>query len=274
MNKTLPHFSSIDAAGQRRLTAGDLPRRAAIVLAAALLIPSILVAAGRADATYSGTLQATLTVAGFLDADRNPIAKPAGLTLENIITFFDDDFILIEGDATAVADAAIDVIAGDPSALVAGDRFDFNFSVSGTTVYPTGFSYAGAFGNIVILAENSSPDPVTISFDFEYDHALSTLVDNPDLESAYAIVSYEVSLESDVVFEQFIWIDSNDSHADAGTLSFEVTLSAGQSDVLFAAAGVTGDPFAEIPEPMSWMLGALGAASLVSAGRSRRSSVG
>jgi hypothetical protein len=237
------------------------------------VIPNILAARGRANTSYSGTLQATLTVAGFLDAQRNPIAKPEGLTLENIITIFDDSFVVIEGDATANADAGIDVVADDPSDLAAGDRFEFDFAVSGTTVYPTGFSFANTFGSTLIFAENGSPNPVTISFDFDYDYAASTSVDNPELEQAYVIVDYllTLDLDGDPVSELFAVIYSNESLADMGKESFEVTLLPGESSGITAGAGVTGDPFGEVPEPTSWALCALVAALLVGPGRRRRS---
>jgi hypothetical protein len=244
----------------------------------ALVSSNVLVTATRADTTYSGTLQASLTVSGFLDAEGNPIAKPAGLTLENIITFVDDEsFTFTEGDATADADAAIDVVAGDPFDLVAGNRFDFNVAVLGTTVFPTGFSYAAAFGNIVIHAGNFSPNPVTISFDYDYDYAASTSVDDSDLEFAYVIVNYGVWLEASSVFEMFAVvctedeICNNDSLADVGAGSFEVTLLPGQSEVITAIAAAAGDPFGAVPEPTSWLLGIIGAATLSGAARRRRS---
>jgi hypothetical protein len=275
MNRTLTHHLWSDAVRQRRSTAGRFSWRGAIIFAAALIIPNIFANAGRADTTYSGTLQATLTVAGFLDAERNSIAKPEGLILDNIITFFDDSFVVAEGDATANADAGIDVVADDPSDLAAGDRFEFDFAVSGTTVYPTGFSYASTFGSTLIFAENGSPDPVTILFDFDYDYAASTSVDNPELEQAYVIVDYLLSLDlnEDPISELFAVIYSNDSLEDMGTESFEVTLLPGDVFGITAGAGVTGDPFG-VPEPGSWAIGALAAAWLWEAGRRRRSSCG
>jgi hypothetical protein len=242
-----------------------LPRRATIIFAA-LVIPNILAGTGRADTAYSGTLEASLTVSGFLDAERNPIAKPAGLTLENIITFFDDSLVVIEGDATANADAVIDVIADDPSDLAAGDRFEFDFAVSGTTVYPTSFSYASAFGSTFILAENGSPDPVTILFDFDYDYAASTSVDNPDLEQAYVIVDYllALDLDEDPISELFAVIYSNESLADMGTESFEVTLLPGEASGITVGAGVTGDPFGPaVPEPSGLVLLTLAAPAMM-----------
>jgi hypothetical protein len=202
------------------------------------------------------------------------------LTLENIITFIDDEsFVFVEGDATANADAAIDVIANDPFELVAGDQFDFTAAVSGTTIYPTGFSYAAAFGNVVILAENLSPDPVTIFFDYDYDYAASTTVDDPALEFAYVLMEYGVQLEEDSILESFTEVCSNDicdndNLTDMGAGSFEVALLPGQSEVITAFAAVAGDPFPVIPEPASWMLGAIGAALLSGAARRRRSSDG
>ena len=71
---------------------------------AALVIPNLLAAAGRADTTYSATLQASLTVSGFLDAEHNPISKPAGLTLASETFFLPDSYT--EGDATADVDGA------------------------------------------------------------------------------------------------------------------------------------------------------------------------
>ena len=251
-----------------------------IVLAAALLIPNTLAATGRADATYSATLQASLTVSGFLDAERNPISKPEGLILSNINTFFDDSFVFIEGDATADADAAIDVIAGDPLNLVAGDRFEFHFAAFGTTIYPTGFSYATSSGIVQMVAENLSSAPVTIGLDFDYDYALSTSADDPELEFAYAFVEYDVGLdsdyseESDGPFDLDYFVYDNANQAGSEAESFELTLLPGQSDVITAIATVGGDPFGEVPEPTTWLLGAFGAAMLWGAGRRRRSSDG
>jgi hypothetical protein len=232
---------------------------------AALVVSNVLAAMARADTAYSGTLDATLTIAGFLDSEGNTISKPAGLTLENIVTFFDDSFVVIEGDANANADAGIDVIADDPSDLGAGDRFEFHLAVFGTTVYPTGFSYASTFGNTFILAENSSPDPVTISFDFDFDYAASTSVDDPELEQAYVIVDYQLYLDLDMgpVSKLFAVIYGNESLADMGTESFEVTLLPGESSGITAVAGVTGDPFGVVPEPTSWLLGVLGGVILL-----------
>jgi hypothetical protein len=214
-----------------------------------------------ADSSYTATLETSLTVSGFLDAERNPISKPAGLTIENIITFFDDSFVVVEGDATASADGGIDVVADDPFDLVAGDRFNFDAVVSGTTVFPTGFSYASAFGSALIVAENGSPDPVTISFDFDYEYAASTSVDDPELEQAYVILDYELFLDVDQgpVFELFVDAYNNESLANFGAGSFEVTLLPGEFSGITAVAGVTGDP-SGVPEPKSWQLSAIGAA--------------
>jgi hypothetical protein len=226
----------------------------------------MLAASARADSAYSATLKATLTVAGFMDAERNPIAKPEGLTLENIITFFDDSFVVVEGDATANADAGIDVVADDSSDLTAGDRFEFDFAVLGTTVYPTGFSYANTFGSALIFAENGSPDPVTILFDFDYDYRASTSVDNPELEQAYAVVDYLISLDlhQDPVFELFAVVYSNERLADMGTESFEVTLLPGEASGITVGAGVTGDPFGPaVPEPIGLVLLALAAPAMM-----------
>jgi hypothetical protein len=115
---------------------------------------------------------------------------------------------------------------------------------------------------------------VTILFDFDYDYAASTSVDNPELEQAYVIVDYLLSLDldEDPISELFAVIYSNESLADMGTESFEVTLLPGEFLGITAGAGVTGDPFGEVPEPTSWALGALGGAMLLGAGRRRRSS--
>jgi hypothetical protein len=234
-----------------------------------LTIPNFLAATARADATYSGTLDASLTVSGFLDADRNPISKPAGLMLASEAFFFPDSFA--EGEATASADGSLDVIAADPFDLGASDRFDFHGDISGTTVYPTGSSIAGALGFINIFMDNASPDPVTISFDVEYDYALSVSVDDPQLELAGAVAGYYVFREellSDpedfFLFELFAIVEYNDSLADMGAGSFEVTLPAGQAQAISVSAYVIGDPAAgTVPEPASWLLGALGAALLL-----------
>jgi hypothetical protein len=276
MKRTLNQYSWFDAPRQRRSTTGRIPWRATIVLASALVIPDILTAVARADTTYSGTLEASLTVAGFQDAEGNPIPKPAGLTLINFDTFSDDEtFIIVEGDATANSDGAIDIIADDPFDLDAGDRFDFDLAASGTTVYPTGFSFAAAFGLVSILAENNSPDPVTILFDFDYDYAINVSVDDPALEYAYALVGFEVNIEPDFfqgpVPEYFFFIENNASQTDMGAASLEVTLLAGQSEFVTAMATAGGDPFA-VPEPTSWLLGALGAAVVSGAQLRRRSS--
>jgi hypothetical protein len=233
---------------------------------AALVVSNIFATTARADSAYSATLDATLTVAGFLDAELNPIPKPTGLTLENIITFFDDSFVVIEGDATANADAVIDVIADDPSDLAAGDRFEFDFAVSGTTVYPTGFSYASALGSTLILAENNSLDPVTILFDFDYDYAASTSVDDPELVQAYVFVDYLLSLDLDMdpVSELSAEVYSNESLADMGTESFEVTLLPGEVSGITVGAGVTGDPFGPaVPEPSGLVLLTLAAPAMM-----------
>jgi MYXO-CTERM domain-containing protein len=269
MNRALFHFFSIDTLKHSRSTTGKSARRQAIVLAAALTIPTILAAPARADATYSGTLQASLTVSGFLDAERNPISKPAGLTLASEAFFDHGSFT--EGEATASADGALDVIAGDPFDLATGDRIDFHGDISGTTVYPTGSSIAGALGFINILMDNASPDPVTISFDVEYDYALSVSVDDPQLELAGAVAGYYVFREEELtdpegffLFELFAVVEYNDSLADMGAGSFEVTLPAGQSQAIAVSAYVIGDPPpGTIPEPTSWLLGALGAALLL-----------
>jgi hypothetical protein len=101
------------------------------ILLAALVIPNILATTAHADAAYSGTLEASLTISGFLDAEHNPIPRPAGLTLESEAYFFSDPYT--EGEATADADGALDVIADDPFDLDAGDHIDFYGVVSGTT---------------------------------------------------------------------------------------------------------------------------------------------
>jgi hypothetical protein len=277
MKRTLNHHSWFDAPRQRRSTTGRIPWRATIVLAAALVVPDILTATARADSSYSGTLEASLTVAGFQDAEGNPIPKPAGLTLFNFDTFSDDEtFIIVEGDATANSDAAIDIIADDPFDLDAGDRFDFDLAASGTTVYPTGFSFAAAFGLVSILAENNSPDPVTILFDFDYDYAINASVDDPALEYAYALAGFEVDIMPEFLqgpaTEYFFFVENNASQTDMGAAPLEVVLLAGQSEFVNAMAFAGGDPFA-VPEPTSWLLSALGAAVVSGAGRRRRSSI-
>jgi MYXO-CTERM domain-containing protein len=269
MNTTFPHFLSIDALRKSRSTTGIFPWRCTVVFVAALTIPNFLAATARADATYSGTLEASLTVSGFLDAERNPISKPAGLTLSSEAFFFPDSFA--EGEATANADGALDIIAGDPFDLGAGDRIDFRGDISGTTVYTTGSSIAGAFGFSNIFMDNASPDPVTISFDVEYDYALSVSVDDPQREYAGAFLAYYVfregepsDLEEFFLFELDAFVEYNESLADMGAGSFEVTLPPGQTQAVSVSAYIIGDPTAgTVPEPTSWLLGALGAALLL-----------
>jgi hypothetical protein len=240
---------------------------------AALVVLNMLAAMARADASYSGALDATFTVSGFLDAEDNPISKPVELTLTTINTYFDDSFIFVEGDATGDADAAIDVIADDPLDLDAGDRFKFDLTASGTTVYPTGISLAFSTGIVQIEVGNSSPDPVTILFDFDYDYALNTSVDDPALEYAYAGVGFGVNIDSEfegLEPENFFFVEQNASQTDMGSVSLEVTLLPGEFEIVNAFAFAGGDPFT-IPEPTSWLLGAIGAAMLLGAGRRRRS---
>jgi hypothetical protein len=178
------------------------------------------------------------------------------LKLENIFTFADDSFVVVEGDATADVDAVIDVIAENLLDLIMDDRFEFHFSVFGTTVYPTGFSYAGPFGSALIVAENTTPNPVTILFDLNYEYALNTSVDNPALEYAYVVADCGVVLGDDTAYELFTWIESNDSREDMGSQSFEVSLLPGQFEGITVFAGVTGDPFGPaVPEPKSWLVG-------------------
>lgn len=256
MNRTRSHVGRFHTPGQRRTTGGKSPRRVPIVCAATLVIFSITLASpAPADTTYSGTLDATLKVAGFMDANGNPISQPAGLTLSNTFAFFDDSFVIIEGDATADANGAIDVIAGDPFNMVAGDRFDMKVAVAGTTVYPTGFSQAQASGAAEILVANASPDLVTVSFDFVYNYALTTSVGVPALEEAFALVQYNVSSGMGSVVDLFAEIGSNDSLADMEAGTFEITLPSGQSESVAAFGGVPGG--GAIPEPASWLLGAL-----------------
>jgi hypothetical protein len=266
MNRTLTHVFWFDAPRQRRSAAGNA-WRTTIVVAAALVIPNILAAAARADSAYSATLGASLTVTGFMDAEGNAISKPAGLTLTIFDAFSDDEtFIIVEGDATANSDGAIDVIAGDPLDLVAGDRIDFDLAASGTTVYPSGISFAAAFGLVSILAENNSPDPVTVIFDFDYDYALNASVDDPALEYAYALVGFELDIEPEFFQgpepEYIFLVENNASQTDMGAASLVVTLLAGQSEFVNAMAFAGGDPFA-VPEPSGLALLTLAASALL-----------
>jgi hypothetical protein len=232
-------------------------------------MPNLFAVAGRADSAYSGTLDASLTVSGFLDAERNPITKPAGLSLSSEAFFDHGSFT--EGEATASADGAFNIIAADPFDLAAEDRMEFYGDISGTTVYPTGSSLAGVLGFGGIFMDNASPDPVTIAFDVEYDYALSVSAGDPQLEIAGAVAGYYVFTEGEIIdpeeffhFELMAFIEYNDSLADFGTGSFEVTLPPGQSQALSVSAYVLGDPPpGTVPEPTSWLLGALGAALLL-----------
>jgi MYXO-CTERM domain-containing protein len=119
--------------------------------------------------------------------------------------------------------------------------------------------------------DNASPDPVTISFDVEYDYALSVSVDDPQLEFAGAFAGYYVFQEEELsdpeeffLFEMSAVVEYSDSLADMGAGSFEVTLPAGQAQAISVSAYVVGDPLAgTVPEPTSWLLGALGVALLL-----------
>jgi hypothetical protein len=122
-----------------------------------LITSDILADTGRADTSYSGTLQASLIVSGFLNAEGNPISKPAGLSLSSEVFFLPDSFT--DGEATANADGSLDVIAPDPFDLGDGDRIDFHGDISGTTVYPTGSSLAGALGFSQVLWTMPRPIP-------------------------------------------------------------------------------------------------------------------
>jgi hypothetical protein len=275
MNRALIHRFWFDEHKPRRSTAGKLRSRAAIILAA-LVIPNALAATARADATYSATLDASLTVSGFLDAERNPISKPEGLTLESETFFLPDSFT--DGDATADVDGAFGVTVGDPFDLGAGDRLEFTGVVSGTTVYPTGYSIAAFLGFSEIFMDNATPDPVTISFDVSYDYMLSASVDNPDLEYAAAVVGYAVFTDFEsspeefpFLFNLFTFVEYDESDAAMGAESFEVTLSAGQTRTISVSAHVIGDPESiTVPEPTSWLLGSLGVVLLLGAPRPSR----
>jgi hypothetical protein len=274
MNRTLTYLFWFDEYEQRQSTAGQLPGRAAIILVA-LVIQNIPAARARADAAYSATMQASLTVAGFLDAERNPISKPAGLTLATETFFLPDSFT--EGDATADVDGEFGVTVGDPFDLGAGDRLEFSGVVTGTTIYPTGYSIAAFLGFSEIFVDNASPEPVTISFDVAYDYALSASVDNSDLEYAAAGVGYAVFTDFEsspeefpFLFNLFTVVEYNQSNAATGAESFEVTLAAGETRTISVSAHVIGDPESTtVPEPTSWMLGSLGAVLLLCSGRRR-----
>jgi hypothetical protein len=240
----------------------------------------MLAAAACADATYSAMLDASLTVSGFLDAERNPISKPVGLTLASETFFLPDSFT--EGVATADVDGTFGVTVGDPFDLGAGDRLEFSGVVSGTTVYPTGYSIAAFLGFGEIVVDNFSPDPVTISFDVSYDYMLSASVDNPDLELAAAAVGYAVFTDVEpspeefpFLFDLFTFVEFNQSDAAMGAESFEVTLSAGQTRTISVSAHVIGDPESTtVPESTTCIFGALGGTMLSGAVRRRRSPVG
>jgi hypothetical protein len=274
MNRALTHRFWFDEHKQRQSTAGKLPSRAAIILVA-LFIQNILAARTRADATYSATMQASLTVSGFLDAERNPISKPEGVTLASETFFLPDSFT--EGDATADVDGAFGVTVGDPFDLSAGDRLEFSGVVSGTTTYPTGYSIAAFLGFGEIFVDNFSPDPVTIAFDVAYDYTLSASVDNPDLEYAAAVAGYAVFTdlepspeEFQFLFDLFTVVEYDETDAAMGAESFEVTLSAGETRTISVSAHVIGDPESTtVPEPTSWLLGSLGAVLLLGVARRR-----
>jgi hypothetical protein len=280
MNRTSTHLFWFDEHQHPQSKAGKLSARAAIILVAALVIQNKLDVAARADATYSAAMQASLTVSGFLDAERNPIAKPEGLTLESETFFLPDSFT--DGVATAEVDGTFGVTVGDPFDLGAGDRLEFSGVVSGTTVYPTGYSIAAFLGFSEIFVDNLSPDPVTISFDVAYDYTLSASVDNPDLEYAAAVAGYAVFTDFEsspeefpFLFDLFTFVEFNESDAAMGADSFEVTLSAGQTRTISVSAHVIGDPESiAVPEPTSWVLGSLGAVLLLCSGRRRGLSVG
>jgi hypothetical protein len=279
MNRTLTYLFWFDEHKRPQSTACKSTSRAAIILAA-LVIQNVLAASARADATYSATMQASLTVSGFLDAERNPISKPEGLTLASETFFLPDSFT--DGVATADVDGAFGVTVGDPFDLGAGDRLEFSGVVSGTTVYPTGYSIAAFLGFSEIVVDNFSPDPVTVSFDVSYDYMLSTSVDNPDLEYAAAVVGYAVFTdlepspeEFSFLFDLFTYVEFNQSDAAMGAESFEVTLSARQTRTISVSAHVIGDPESTtVPESTTCIFGALGAAMLSGAVRRRRSPVG
>ena len=176
----------------------------------------------------------------------------------------------------------VDVIAVDPFDLDAGDRIEFFGVVSGATTYPTGSSFAAFFGYSNIYLDNASPDLVTVSFDVGYDYAISSSVDDPVLEYAAAGVGYFVFTEEQLnatesdspdlgFFELFQVVEFSDSQAEAGAASFEFTLPAGQTETISVSAHAIGDPEGTVPEPTTYMLGAIGAAMLSGAARKRRS---
>ena len=190
------------------------------------------------------------------------------------------------GTATASSVPIAMVDGVDPFDLGLGDGLSLS-SMSNGSAMGMGDALADTMTEGMIFIDNQSNVAVSVSFTFEFDLNADASVMDPFAEFAFAMAQFDVlSASTDVagmplvdLFER-VESDSDLGGGPApltGTLNFDVTVAAGQSEIITARTGALalGASMAAVAlpaPPAAWLL-ALGLLGLFYGRRVRRHSI-
>lgn len=151
--------------------------------------------------------------------------------------------VMGSASANSVPIAIVDGV--DPFNLGLGDGVSLDSAASGSAM-GVGDGFADTITEGAIFIDNQSNAAVSVSFSFEYDLNADVSVMDPVAEFAFAMAQFDVSSAStDIaglpVIDFFELVESDSDLGGgamplSGLLSFDVTVAAGQSDIIIARA--------------------------------------
>jgi hypothetical protein len=204
----------------------------------------------QAVAMYSASSEASLTITAISGSG---LAGDAFVSFQEILTAG-------SGTATATGSAAVEGEAVDNLGI---DEGLLQSSVVSGMVPGAGYAESLHFTDGVI--ENTSLNPITLSFELSYALFASASVDDPSFEDALAQAFVDFFLDSTSLFSASVTADAlfgPPTDSLSNTLSFDVLLNPGESLVLFADATGFAAATGSAPEPATLFLMGLGLAGL------------
>ncbi len=220
-----------------------------------------------AGTVYSAHSEVNLMLAAILDGNSVPVAGlPAGLDLELFAIVGDFAESSGTGFATASADGLLNgvtpVTGLYSGSFNLGDSLFQSLSADGGTVAPADFAISVGFFLTGFTGTNSTLETYTLQFQLSYSYQISSTVDDPMTEFAYAQeLIFAIDGFGNTLLQVADLVDYTNSSSDSGVVTFDLVIDPSSSNGfgLFHLSG--GDP-PPTPEPSTFVLVACGGLGL------------
>ncbi|MCY2964874.1 MAG: hypothetical protein NT069_14755 [Planctomycetota bacterium] len=220
-----------------------------------------------AGTVYSAHSEVNLMLTAILDGNSVPVVGlPAGLDLEMFAIVGDFAASSGTGFATASADGLLNgvtpVTGLYSGSFDLGDSLFQSLSADGGTVSPADFAASVGFFVTGIAGTNSTLETYTLRFQLSYAYQISSTVDDPMTEFAYAQeLIFAIDGFGNDLLQVYDLVDFTNSSSDSGVVTFDLVIDPSSSNGfgLYHLSG--GDP-PPAPEPTTLVLAACGGLGL------------